>query len=112
MWVVYILLLDFLPFQRSYYLLYQSFPPNPKRSLAVIIQRYSVPTGFEAQVLQSSPRTCNQGVLNYLLIELRKDRDLLKFWDTVRMVIEELELKKAIEKYKLQQICKSYIKRM
>ena len=112
MWVVYIILLDFSPFQRSYYLLYQSFPPNPKRSLAVIIQRYNVPTGFEAQVLQqSSLRICNQGVLNYLLIELRKDRDLLKFWDTVRMVIEDLELKKAIEKYKLQQICKSYVKR-
>jgi len=51
---------------------------------------------------QSSRRICNQGLLNYLLIELRKDRDLPRFWETVMMIIEELELKKTVEKYKLK----------
>ena len=91
--------LDFSQFQRSYYLLYQSFPPNPKKLLAVITQRYNVPSGFEAQIQQSSHRICNQGILNYLLIELRRDRDLSKFWDTVKVMIEEWDLKKAVGKY-------------
>ena len=50
---------------------------------------------------------CIQGLLNYLLIELRKDKNLPKFWETVMMIIEELELKKAVEKYSQKRpICK------
>jgi len=50
----------------------------------------------------SNHRVCIQGLFNYLLIELRKGRDLPKFWETVMMIIEELELKKVVEKYKLK----------
>lgn len=104
-----IFLADFSPFQRSYYILYQSFPPHPRRSLSVITQKYKVPDDFETQVLQqSSRRICNQGLLNYLLIELRRDRNGSKFWDTVKAVTEMEELKKVVEKCKLQQIRKCH----
>ena len=105
----YINSLDFSPFQRSYYLLYQSFPPDPRRSLAVITQRYKLPDDFETQMLQQSNRhTCNQGMLNYLLIQLRRDRDLSKFWDTMKAVIEDRELKRVVEKYEMLHSSKLY----
>lgn len=97
---------DFSHFQRCYHLLYQSFPPDPRRSLAVIMKRYSVPKDFEVQIQhQSTCRISNQSILNYMLIELRRDRNLSQFWDTVKMMVEDGELMKAVEKCRLQQQC-------
>ena len=84
-------------FRCSYYLLYQSFMPT---MLHVIRQRYTVPESFEIFILkQSNWRTINQSLLNYLLIELRKDRDLTKFWGTLIMMTEEPQLKKVVNNY-------------
>ena len=40
---------------------------------------------------------CNQGILNYLLIKLRTDKDFVKFWKVVRMMINQPELEEAIK---------------
>ena len=40
---------------------------------------------------------CNQGVLNYLLIALRRDKDLVKFWKVVKLMINQPEMRNAIE---------------
>ncbi|XP_065910070.1 uncharacterized protein [Dysidea avara] len=93
----------FSSFQHSYYLLYQSFPPNPRMGLAVVSQNYAVPKKLETVVLQQQNcRMCNQSILNHLLIELRGDKDLVKFWDTVKTMIQFPELKDLTERYKVE----------
>ena len=88
---------DFKSFQCSYYLLYQSFIPT---TLHVIVQRYTIPKSLETHILkQFNWRTVNQSLLNYLLIELRKDKNVAKFWETLTMMIEEPELKKVVNNY-------------
>jgi len=94
---------DFSPFRWKYYLLYQSFPPNLRMGLTVISQRYTVSKDFETIVLQQlNCRMCNQSILNYLLIELSRDKDLVKFWDTVNTMIQFPELKDLMEIYRLE----------
>ena len=44
------------------------------------------------------PRLCNQGILNYLLIILRRDKDFVKFWNVVKLLIDQPELRKAVER--------------
>ena len=49
-----------------------------------------------------NPRVGNQGILNYLLIKLRTDKDSVKFWSTVTAMIKEPELRTAVERVKRQ----------
>ncbi|XP_065910083.1 uncharacterized protein [Dysidea avara] len=94
-------------FRLAYYLLYQSFPPNPRMGLAVITQRYAVSKKFEVEVLQQlNSRICNQSILNYLLIELRQDKNVAKFWDTVITMIQYPALKACMDRYRLQHVNK------
>ena len=44
-----------------------------------------------------NPRVCNQGILNYLLIELRRDKDFAKFREVLKLMIYQPELKKTTE---------------
>ena len=44
------------------------------------------------------PRLCNQGILNYLLIILRRDKDFAKFWNVVKLLVNQPELRKAVER--------------
>ena len=88
---------DFRSFQRSYYLLYQSFTPT---TLHIILQRYTIPKSLETRILkQFNWRTVNQSLLNYLLIELRRDKNDAKFWETLMMMIKEPQLKKVVNNY-------------
>ena len=108
MWIVTtrILLFDltgFIPFQSCYYLLYQCLVPNTREALSLLVQHYSVPKDFERSLLSGeSPRVCNQGILNYLLIKLRTDKDSVKFWSTITAMIKEPELRVAVERVKRQ----------
>ena len=99
LFLVYNVFTDFLSFRCSYYLLYQCYKPT---SLHIVLERYAIPESLGTQLLkQFNWRTMNQSLLNYLLIELRRDKDTVKFWDTVRMMIEELQLKKMVDNYVL-----------
>ena len=42
-----------------------------------------------------NPRVCNQGILNYLLIALRRDKDFMKFWKVVKSMINQPALEEA-----------------
>ena len=44
-----------------------------------------------------NPRLCNQGILNYLLIILRRDKNFVKFWRIIKLMINEPALEKAVE---------------
>ena len=88
----------FIPFQSCYYLLYQCLVPNTREALSLLVQHYSVPKDFERNILSGeNPRVCNQGILNYLLIVLRRDKDLGKFWRIVKLMINQPELEEAIK---------------
>ena len=89
----------FTPFRSCYYLLYQCLVPNPREGLSLLVQHCSVPDDFERTILSGGiPRLCNQGILNYLLIVLRRDRDFVKFWNVVKLLIDQPELRKAVER--------------
>ena len=89
----------FTPFRSCYYLLYQCLVPNPREGLSLLVQHCSVPDDFEWTILSGGiPRLCNQGILNYLLIILRRDRDFVKFWNVVKLLIDQPELRKAVER--------------
>ena len=89
----------FTPFRSCYYLLYQCLVPNPREGLSLLVQRCSVPDDFERTILSGGiPRLCNQGILNYLLIVLRRDRDFVKFWNVVKLLVDQPELRKAVER--------------
>jgi len=51
------------------------------------------------------PRLCNQGILNYLLIVLRKDKDFVKFWNVVKLLTDQPELRKAVERIQKGTVC-------
>ena len=88
----------FIPFESCYYLLYQCLVPNTRRALSLLVQHYSVPKDFERSILSGeNPRVRNQGILNYLLIVLRRDKDLGKFWKVVKLMINQPELEEAIK---------------
>ena len=71
--------------------------------LAVISQRHSLPHNVQTDILQQpSFRICNQSILNYLLIELRNNKDLVKFWDTVKALTQFPVLKELMDKYRVQ----------
>jgi len=73
--------------------------PNPKEGLSLLVQHCSVPDNFERNILSGGmPRLCNQGILNYLLILLRRDKDFVKFWSIVKILIDQPELRKAVER--------------
>ena len=89
----------FIPFQSCYYLLYQCLVPNTREALSLLVQHYSVSKDFERSILSAeNPRVCNQGILNYLLIKLRADKDFVKFWNGVRSMINHPELRMAVER--------------
>ena len=100
MYFIYVsLFLVFIPFRSCYYLLYQCLVPDIREALSLLVQHYSVPKDFERSILSGeNPRVCNQGILNYLLIMLRRDKNFVKFWNTLRTIINHPELKFAIEK--------------
>ena len=88
----------FIPFQSCYYLLYQCLVPNTREALSLLVQHYSVPKDFERSILSGeNPRVCNQGILNYLLIMLRRDKDFVKFWKVLKLMIKQPELRKITE---------------
>ena len=43
-----------------------------------------------------NPRVCNQGILNYLLIKLRTDKNFVKFWKVLNLLVNQPELRAAI----------------
>ena len=45
-----------------------------------------------------NPRVCNQGILNYLLIKLRGDNNIFQFWNTVKSMIAQPELRNAVDR--------------
>ena len=95
---IFVIFADFVPFRCSYYMLYQAFQPT---TLQVALKRYTIPKGLETHFLKQrlNWRTKNQSLLNYLLIELRRDKDDVKFWGTLMMMVEKPQLKKVINNY-------------
>ena len=86
--------------------------PNPREGLSLLVQHCSVPDDFERVILSGGiPRLCNQGILNYLLIILRRDKDFVKFWNVVKLLIDQPELRKAVERIQKgnMKVYKSYI---
>ena len=72
-------------------------------ALSLLVQHYSVPKDFERSILSGeNPRVCNQGILNYLLIKLRADKDFVKFWDILAAMIKQPELRVAVERIRKQ----------
>ena len=89
----------FIQFRSCYYLLYQCLVPNTREALSLLVQHYSVPKDFERSILSGeNARVCNQGILNYLLIMLRRDKNFVKFWDALRSMINHPELRVAVER--------------
>ncbi|XP_065903832.1 uncharacterized protein [Dysidea avara] len=89
----------FTPFRSCYYLLYQCLVPNPREGLSLLVQHCSVPDDFERSILSGGiPRLCNQGILNYLLIILRRDKDFVKFWNIMKLLIDKPELRIVVER--------------
>ena len=71
--------------------------------MSLLVQHYGVRKDFERNILSGeNPRVCNQGILNYLLIKLRTDKDFVKFWSTVTAMIKEPELRVAVERLRKQ----------
>ena len=92
-------ILVFTQFQSCYYLLYQCLAPNTREALSLLVQHYSVPKDFERTILSGgNPRVCNQGLFNYLLIMLRRDKDYIKFWNVIKSLVNHPELRKAVER--------------
>ena len=89
----------FIPFRSCYYLLYQCLVPNTREALSLLVQHYSVPKDFERSILSGeNPRVCNQGILNYLLIMLRKDKDFVKFWHVIKSLVNHSKLREVIQR--------------
>ena len=89
----------FIPFRSCYYLLYQCLVPNPREGLSLLVKHCSVPDDFERNILSGGvPRQCNQGILNYLLIKLRRDKDFVKFWNIMKLLVDQPVLRKAVER--------------
>ena len=87
----------FIPFRSCYYLLYQCLVPNTKEALSLLVQHYSVPKDFERSILSGeNPRVCNQGIFNYLLIKLRTDKNFVKFWKVLNLLVNQPELRAII----------------
>jgi len=90
---------EFTPFQSCYYLLCQCLVPNPTKGLSLLVQHCSVPDETQRSILSGeTPRLCNQGILNYLLINLRKERNFVKFWNLLVLLIDQPELKRTVER--------------
>ena len=88
----------FIPFRSCYYLLYQCLVPNTREALSLLVLHYSVPRDFERSILSGkNPRVGNQGILNYLLIVLRRDKDLGKFWKIIKSMVNQPKLEEAIK---------------
>ena len=97
--VYHVFLTAFTPFRSCYYLLYQCLVPNPREGLSLLVQHCSVPDDFERSILSGGiPRLCNQGILNYLLIILRRDKDFVKFWNIMKLLIDKPELRIVVER--------------
>ena len=91
-------ILVFIPFRSCYYLLYQCLVPNTREALSLLVQHYSVLKDFERDILSGeNPRVCNQRILNYLLIMLRRDKNFMKFWKVLKLIIKQPELRKITE---------------
>ena len=100
-----ILFTVFIPFRSCYYLLYQCLVPNTREALSLLVQHYSVPKDFERTILSGeNPRVCNQGILNYLLIKLRTDKNFVKFWSSLAAMIKQPELRIMVERLRKQKI--------
>ena len=92
------LTVDFIPFQSCYYLLYQCLVPNTREALSLLVQHCSVPEDFEETILAAkNSRVCNQGILNYLLIVLRRDSKFPKFWKVLKTMIRQPLLRSTVE---------------
>ena len=90
-------------------MLYQCLVPNPREGLSLLVKHCSVPDDFERNILSGGiPRQCNQGILNYLLIILRRDKDFVKFWNIVKLLIDQPELRKAVERIQ-KSTCTVYV---
>jgi len=99
----------FTPFRSCYYLLYQCLVPNPREGLSLLVQHCNVPDDFERNILSGGiPRLCNQGILNYLLIVLRKDKEFLKFWNVLKLLTDQSELRNVVERVQkgMTNVCK------
>ena len=98
-----ILFTVFIPFRSCYYLLYQCLVPNTREALSLLVQHYSVPKDFERSILLGkNPRVCNQGILNYLLIKLRTDKNFVKFWSSLAAMIKQPELRIMVDRLRKQ----------
>ena len=101
----------FISFRSCYSLLYQCLVPNTREALSLLVQHYSVPKDFERNILSGeNPRVCNQGILNYLLIKLRTDKNFVKFWKVLNLLVNQPELRAVIGRImKSECVCIVYI---
>ena len=98
MYLRFFIILDFFRFQKCYYLLYQSFDCNSTKCLQIVMQQYSVPLDVQKEICsKDGNRLQNQSILNYLLIELRKDKNELKFLKILDGLIRESSLKNILK---------------
>jgi len=98
---------DFVPYQRFYYCIYQSFDVNSTMCIQRVMQQYDISPKFQERIHSiKSNRLCNQSLLNYLLIELRKDKESHKFLQVLNVLITESTLMRAVENIH-KGLCKS-----
>jgi len=89
---------DFIPYQRFYYFVYQSFDIDSEMCIQRVMQHYSIPQDILERIRSTeSNRLCNQSLLNYLLIELRKNKRNHKFLLVVNFLITESTLMRAVQ---------------
>ena len=87
-------------------MLYQCLVPNTREALSLLVQHYSVPKDFERSILSGeNPRVCNQGILNYLLIILRRDKDFVKFWHVIKSLVNHPKLREVIQRVQRGMYC-------
>jgi len=77
--------------------LYQSFDSDSSKCLKIVAQQYNVPLDIQKEICsKDSNHLRNQSILNYLLIELRKDRNEPKFLKALDKLIAESSLKNIL----------------
>ena len=91
-------IIDFIPYQKYYYLIYQSFDADSKTCVQRVTKHYSIPPEvLHAICSTENNRLCNLSLLNYLLIELREGKDEQRFLQVVKSLITKSTLLKTVE---------------
>jgi len=89
---------DFIPYQKYYYLIYQSFDADSKMCVQRVEKQYSIPQEVLHRICSiENNRLCNLSLWNYLLIELRKEKDEQRFLQVVKSLITKSTLLRAVQ---------------